>query len=312
MNLINRSIFRGMKKALEDHMNAVKGILATYTKEANAAREEARKFKAEDEYYAEKQKIAADKARSALNREYDSIRKSLKADASNMKKSLKDYLAAPMNPDFVTKLKVYSDFGIKLTRTELESLLAINENNPVGLRALNHVLEATHTPWKLNYRDLGSLEDDIVKVERIAATMMYTPIEDHLAACDIFKGTPLLRMRDDGSTYSNGTHDSVSILMESSSVTSFYESIDEMEKAWIADVTTPDISKASKTEADNLNEIDDTLRKNGIDERYLDHIDTDPASTTTVESDPAARLIEEMRQSTNKQNYRETMGEYMK
>ena len=312
LNLINRSIFKGMKKTLEDHMNAVKGILATYTKETNAAKEEARKFKAEDEYYAEKQKIAADKARSALNREYESVRRSLKADAASMKKSLKDYLAAPMNPDFVTKLKVYSDFGIKLTRTELESLLAVNEGNPVGLRALAHVVEATHTPWKVNYRDLGSLEDDVVKVERIAGTMMYTPVEDHLAACDIFKGQPLLRMRDDGSTYSNGTHDSVSILMESSSVTSFYDSIDEMEKAWIADVSTPDISRASKTEADNLNDVNRMMKERGIPEAYLDNIDTDPESTVSVESDPAARLIEEMRQSTNKENYRETIGNYMK
>lgn len=312
MNLINRSIFKGMKKALEDHMNAVKGILAQYTKESNAAKEEARKFKAEDEYYAEKQKIAADKARSALNREYASIRQSLKVDASNMKKSLKDYLAAPMNPDFVTKLKLYADFGIKLTRTELEGLLAANENNPVGLRALKHVLEATHSPWKLNYRDLGSLEDDVERVERIAGTMMYTPVEDHLAACDVFKGTPILRMRDDGSVYENGTHDSVSILMESGTVTAFYDNIEEMEKAWIADVTTPDISRASKTEADNLNDANRVMKEYGIPDQYLDHIDTDPESTVSVESDPAARLIEEMQQSTNKENYRETMGAYMK
>ena len=312
MNLINRSIFKGMKTALEKHMEAVKGILAQYTKETNAAKEEARKFKAEDEYYKEKQKIAADKARSALEREYKDIRASLKTDAFNMKKSLKDYLAAPMNDNFVTKLKVYSDFGIKLTRTELESLLALNQGNPVGLRALAHVLESTHTPWKVNYRDLGSLEEDVAKVERIAGTMTYTPVEDHIAACEILKGTPVLRMRDDGSTYSNATHDSVSILMESGIVTGFYENIEEMEKAWIADVTTPAISKASKIEANNLNEIDNTMRKEGIPEKYLDHIDTDPESTVSVESDPAAKLIEELRQEASRNKYDETIGKYVR
>lgn len=312
LNLVNRSIFKGMKKTLEDHMAAVKGILAQYTKETNAAKEEARKFKAEDEYYAEKQKIAVDKARSQLASEYKSVRTSLKADAASMKRSLKDYLAAPMNPDFVTKLKVYADFGIKLTRTELEGLLAANEGNPVGLRALAHVVEATHTPWKVNYRDLGSLEEDVVKVERIAATMMYTPVEDHLAACEIFKGTPVLRMRDDGTTYESGTHDSVSILMESGAVTAFYDDIEQMEKTWIADVTTPDISRASETEAKNLNDVNRVMKEHGIPEQYLDHIDTDPESTVSVESDPAARLIEEIRQNTNKENYRETIGNYMK
>lgn len=312
MNLINRTIFKGMKTALENHMAAVKGIFAEYIKETTKEKEVSKKFVDADGYYAEKQKIAADKARSALNREYESIRKSLKADAYNMKKSLKDYLAAPMNDNFVTKLKVYADFGIKMTRTELESLLAQNENNPVGLRALDHVLKTTHSTWTLNFRDLGDLEDDIVKVERIAATMMYTPLEDHLAACEIYKGTPMLRVRDDGSTYNNGTHDSVSILMESSSVTSFYDSIEQMEKAWIADVTTPDISRASKTEADNRNEIDDTLRRNGIPEQYLDHIDTDPESTTTVESNPVAQLIEEMQNSAGKQTYQDVMGRMIK
>lgn len=312
MNLINRSIFKGMKKTLDDHMNAVKGILAQYTKEMNAAKEEARKFKAEDEYYAEKQKIAADKARSLLASEYKSVRTALKADAANMKKSLKDYLAAPMNPDFVTKLKVYADFGIKLTRTELEGLLAANEGNPVGLRALAHVVEATHTPWKVNYRDLGSLEEDVTKVERIAGTMMYTPVEDHLAACEIFKGTPMLRMRDDGSVYENGTHDSVSILMESGAVTAFYDNIAEMEKAWISDVTTPDISRASKTEADNLNDMNRMMKEQGIPDQYLDHIDTDPESTVSVESDPAARLIEELHQKANNERYSDAMGAYMK
>lgn len=312
MNLINRSIFKGMKTAIEKHMEAVKGILAEYTKETAKEKEVSKKFVDADGYYAEKQKIAIDKARSALAREYADIRASLKVDAGSMKKSLETYLSEPVNANFLTKLKMYSDFGIPMTRTEINTMLKLNENNPVGLRALAHVVEVTHTPWKVNYRDLGSLEDDIVKIERIAGTMMYTPVEDHLAACEVFKGTPILRMRDDGSTYENGTHDSVSILMESGSVTSFYESIDEMEKAWIADVTTPDISKASKTEADNLNDIDDTLRKNGIPEQYLDHIDTDPESTTTVESDPAKRLIEELLQSANKEHYNETMGAYMK
>lgn len=312
MNLINRSIFKGMKNAIEKHMAAVKGILAEYTKETNKEKEVSKKFVDANGYYAEKQKIAADKARSALEREYADIRASLKADAGNMKRSLETYLAEPMNANFVTKLKVYADFKIPMTRTEINSLLKLNENNPVGLRALAHVVEATNTPWKLNYRDLGSLEDDIVKIERIAGTMMYTPVEDHMAACEIFKGSPILHLRDDGSTYQNGTHDSVSILIESSSATSFYESIDEMEKAWIADVTTPDISRASKTEADNLNDVNRMMQEQGIPAQYLDHIDTDPESTTTVESDPAKRLIEEMRQSVNKENYRDTMGAYMK
>jgi hypothetical protein len=312
MNLINRSIFKGMKTALEKHMEAVKGILAEYVQETTKEKEVSKKFVDADGYYKEKQTAAINKARSALEREYKDIRASLKSDAYSMKKSLKDYLAEPMNDNFITKLKVYNDFGIKLTRTELESLLALNQGNPVGLRALAHVLESTHTPWKVNYRDLGSLEEDVAKVERIAGTMTYTPVEDHIAACEILKGTPVLRMRDDGSTYSSSTHDSVSILMESGTVTGFYENIEEMEKAWIADVTTPAISKASKTEASNLNELDNMMRKEGVPEKYLDHIDTDPESTVSVESDPAAKLIEELRQEASRNKYDETMAKYVK
>lgn len=313
MNLINRSIFKGMKTTLENHMEAVKSILAEYKKETDKEREVSKKFVDADGYYAEKQKIAVDKAKSALDREYESVRRSLKTDASNMKKSLKDYLAEPLNDNFVTKLKVFSDFGIKMTRTELDSMLALNQSNPTGLRALAHVLEATHSPWKLNFHDIGSLEDDIAKVERMAGTMTYTPLEDHHVACEVLKGMPILRQHDDGSVYNSGqTYDSVSILMESGAVTSFYEGIEQMEKAWIADVTTPGISKASATEAQNLNEVDDMMRNNGIPEKYLDHIDTEPESTTTVESDPAARLIEELHQKANNERYSDTMGAYMK
>jgi len=312
MNLINRSIFKSMKTALENHMATVKGILAEYVQETTKEKEVSKKFVDADGYYKEKQTAAINKARSALEREYKDIRASLKADAGSMKKSLETYLAEPVNTNFLTKLKMYNDFGIPMTRTEINTLLKLNENNPVGLRALAHVVEATHTPWKVNYRDLGSLEEDIWKIERIAGTMMYTPVEDHLAACEVLKGTPILRMRDDGSTYSNGTHDSVSILMESGSVTGFYDSIEEMEKAWIADVTTPSIDRASREEAKNLNDIDDQLRKNGIDERYLDHIDTDPESTTTVESDPARTLIDSMQKEAGQKQYRETIGNYMK
>lgn len=312
MNLINRSIFKGMKTALEKHMEAVKGILAQYTKETNAAKEEARKFKAEDEYYKEKQKIAADKARSALEREYKDIRASLKTDAFNMKKSLQVYLAEPLNDNFVSKLKLYSDFGIKLTRTEVDSLLAQNENNPVGLRAMSHVLKATNTPWKVNFRDLGSLEEDIMKIERMAATAMYTPMEMHHEACEIFKDTKVMHLRDDGSTYEGGaTHDSVSILMGSNTFTGFYEGIDAMSQAWLVDVTTPSIERASNEERKIQEDVNQTMRNAGVDEKYIDTIE-DVNSTTSVESDPGARLLEELRQKSSQKSFGEAVGVYMK
>ena len=89
------------------------------------------------------------------------------------------------------------------------------------------------------------------------------------------------------------------------------DDIDQMEQAWIADVTTPAISRASEEERKNLNDVNDQLRKAGIDERYIDNIE-DVDSTTSVESDPTTTIIEGLRQGKNNTSYREAIGEYMK
>lgn len=312
MNLINRSIFKSMRDAITSHMEAVKVIIDEYVQETDKERAIAKKFKDEDQYFQEKQQIAIEKARSALNREFMSLRASLKIDASNMRKSLQAYLAEPLQENFVQKLTVYSTFCIPMTRTEIDSLLTLNQGNPTGLRALKHVMESTNTPWKLNFHDIGSLEDDVYNVERIAAHATYTPLEMSIPALEILKGTNIIDVRDDNTPYESGrTHDNITLMIERQIVSGFLESLEEMEKAWIADVSTPSISRASMEEAKYLNDVDDELRKQGIPEQYLDRIN-EPESTVSVESDPATKLIREMQQNNDSRTYNEAIGHYIK
>lgn len=313
MNLVNRTIFKSMKTAIETCMETTKNIFAEYKAEMNKEKAVSKKFVDADGYYAEKQQIAAEKARNKLISANKELRTSLAADAHSMKKSMETYLAEPMNSNFVTKLKVYADFNIPMTRTEINSLLALNAKNPVGLRALKHVIERTHTPWELKFQDIGALEEDVWKVERLSKHALYTPLEYGVEAMEIFKGERMISVREDGSTYEDGrTYDSISLMIERQTVSIFLDDIEKMEKVWIADIDTPDISRASKQEAKYQNEVNDDLRKAGIDEKYLDEIDTDPESTTSVESDPAARLIAELQSGKDIKGYRDAVGAYMK
>lgn len=292
MNIINAYAFDGLMKADTEYRSKIETALSTYRTSMERVHNEAKKYKDEDSYIRNNQPGHAEKAMSAINGARKQFANELKSTIRTMRESVGKYLTEPLNTDFAAKLKLYADYGVKMCKSEVTALLKMNAGNPFGLRALDSVLAKTSADWRLEYRDIGQYEQDIEKLERMAANLpVYAPDEYHHEACELYKNTRVRYFKQGSNeTYESGTtFDSVSIIMNSVDHKTTMESVETMRQSWAADVSTPEISTASEHMRKEKLALNESLRAQGFADEYLDKVPDDAKTTTSVkESDEKA------------------------
>lgn len=99
--------------------------------------------------------------------------------ADRMRSALSRHATAPVNRDLVDNLRLLQDFGIKMTRTELNTYIKHAAGNLTALRVLGVV--AKNSGFTLNFAGVDDLQKDIDLFDRMARTpMMVVPLDgDH-------------------------------------------------------------------------------------------------------------------------------------
>lgn len=313
MNLINRGIFSTLRKDIKEHMENVAGVYAAYTQDANNAAEYSSQFKDEKNVLSKRLENISSNSRNILDDEYKTFHGYMKGNLSSMEKSLQTYLSEPLNDNFLSKLRLYSDFGVPMSRTEVITLLKLNGSNPFGLKTLAAVMKQTNTPYTLKYRNVEALEDDLQLIRQLT-TVRYTPEAYHMVAINLMSDTSVTYLRDDGSSYQTGTkYTGQQILMDRSTLLQALNMLDRIEQAWTADITTPAIERASADQLKHMEEVNERMRAEGVSEEYMDDTSI-PESTTRIEKDQTIENGKSQgRQSAEGQaKYDQVMSKYKK
>ena len=158
----------------------------------------------------------------------------ISAEIDGLRDEAFQHIASRPNAAFLDCLKVYNDFGIQPSKFEVEGLLKQNGGNTLGIRAINRLLEKTDSKFRVEAPDGATFEKDLAALERLSkGNFKYSPKEFHTEMTAIYRDTPRLFSRDDGSTYDAGYQwDGVSLIAASVDFENKIAALDSMGERW--------------------------------------------------------------------------------
>lgn len=293
MNYINGKAFMELQDAEKTYQARATAALSEYRHKMQDVTERSKKWKNEQEYIDNHQPELADKARGELKSARDAYVSAVKNTVSIMRQSLSRYLAEPLNADFQNKLKLYSDFGVPMCKSEVVAMLKLNDGCAFGLRALSKVLSTTGAAWRVDFKDVAQYEDDIEKLEMYALNPpLFTPDEYHHESVQLFahERIPMTTADKKGTYLSGSEYDSLSLILDRAAHKTATETIAAMQQSWTADVSSASISAASEKLKKEQLAQNEALRNYGIPEEYIDKVPDDAESTTHVQESESEAL----------------------
>lgn len=301
MNKGNRNRFDRMFGTVHNYSETVGAILNAYQQ---TVKDIDRVYK-EDTASAEKEKARAAAREKVLSAKAD-LAKAIGAETAELRAEFLEHLSARPSAGFLDSLRLFREFQIQPSRTELESLLSANGGNALGLRALNSFLSSVGSKFRIEAPAAEDFEKDLKTLERIAqGAFFYIPLACHTAGCEIFKGTDKPLYKSDGTEYHNGTRwGAVDILSATQAFTSNMKDLEQAADRWSNSVM-PSIK--------TLREVYKVGEKDGAtDEALSDIRDTADSATISDGNNAEMYAVERAKQNAKEAaQYSSVMDHYL-
>lgn len=184
-NTALQRIFTDMMADIKKYQREATDADKVYTGKMEKAREESKAYKDEAAALQKRREDAKFHHNGALFAADTSFVNSMSSNVSYMRDYLKTYLCSAPDPAFMSVLSYYKQFGLEMSRTELDSLLNMANGSYIGLKALASVAKECGG-WKVSTPDATEFEKDIAAIEQ---RMTHRPVlwhdhEYHKAACE--------------------------------------------------------------------------------------------------------------------------------
>lgn len=243
-----KSIFDGIERDIDNYKDSVTGLMQAYRSNIETAKREAAKYKDEDAIFAAKKERCAAAAYSEIERADKSLVRSVKQRVEKLRTELASYVCEEPSLGFMRQLEWYRSFNIKVTLSEIKSLLVRAGGNYLSLKALQSLAETAG--YTVIVPDAQVFEDDIESIEGVMlAPLRWVDIEHMHEALEIFPNMP--QFRADGTPVDLGYKpDFTSVLMRSSSLDELHKKIDAMQDRWTTDFV-PKISELEPIKMEN-------------------------------------------------------------
>jgi len=124
---------------IEQHKSTVTTIMAEYRKGVAAAKQEAARYKDEAGELAKRKAPLIADARHRIKAADERLAGAVSAVVLKLKKEMSGHLSKPAAPELLAQLKTYTDFGLKMSRTELDAHILAAE----GIKGLRRLFYAT-------------------------------------------------------------------------------------------------------------------------------------------------------------------------
>lgn len=255
----------------------VESVLSTYRRECATAAQTASRYKDEA---SELQRLKADsisKARAALQ----TADKELCDDINyyhlpKLREALADHITERADNAFMSTLRAYRDFGIKLSRAELDGLVVGTQGNFMALRCLQAV--AQDSGFTLTFPGVDNYQKDIATIARLAyePPVEYAPLDYVSELKEIVPQSPI-RRQDGSIAYtvdSNITH----LILRSQEFSSAWKNMGAISDRWSAAIV-PSIDelKPERTEDGEIVSIEEQHEKNIADAASQVDVDNNDA-----------------------------------
>ncbi len=305
MNRFTKIAFGKINTAIADYQKSVKDALEVYRNTEQEDKEAVKQFKDEAGMYAVRHSVNIANARNKIKWAEDAMTNVIKTQVEDLRKEYANSLTTRPGAAFLDALRIYNDFNIPPTKSEIEALFSLNGGCPLGFRALSAVMKKTHCGYSLDYSESADFEKDLEFLDGLSkGNIAFSPEGLHVELVDILKNQPRLQMAADGSFYDSGYKwDSISILISTESLKNAADNINSMAKRWNNTVI-PSI-RALKTYEDKTD--DETGETRTAKEQFIaDFKETANAAKIKENHEPAAPY---MRKESEK-NYAEIVGGY--
>lgn len=289
MNYLNGHAFMTIRQAGEDFLKSVNTALMEYRKQKAAIIMQSKRYKDEDEHVKNQLPPVKAKALNAIRAAQRAFSAAIRAELPILRGQLKRYVDESANPDALNRLKTANEFGVPLSKSEIESYLRVNGGNLLGLRVLKSVLERTGSKYAVTFRDIDEYEADLSELVRLAGCPLGYAVELHPEAVEVLRDEPETATRPDGSTYQTGArYDSTGLLISRGGFEVAMDHLEQMAEVWSADITTPTITTASEKLRKEQEERNRALQEQGVDEKHLEP--TVPEGKSSVALDDTGNI----------------------
>lgn len=157
-----------VKAASTDLIHEVMLALMGYQNDMTEIKETARMRVDRDEYLAQHKAEAKATAAGSIRAAQERFSKSVRHEIDNLRNELCTEAIKRPKALVTDTVRMYYDFAITPTRTEVGYLLDINEGSLLGFQIINATLEKTNAPFRVSYTPLSVYDEDLQKLSYLA------------------------------------------------------------------------------------------------------------------------------------------------
>ena len=241
MNKEVKRIFGDIFNEFSRYQSSVSASLSRYEVGLEAAKKEASRYKDEKGELDNRKSRLVSVARGEIKEADQKLHDAVTGDyLPKLRQELSRYVCGRVNRDFVTVLRDYIDFGLKLTRPELDALLLQADGSYAGLRMLASV--AAKSGFRMTTPNMADYEAEIAEIERaVMPPLLWAPTDHVGAAVDVLEDVPL-RRADGTAAGGQGRPSSSNVLMSAYVLNSVYKKLLETGERWATSFV-PEISE---------------------------------------------------------------------
>ena len=279
MNIKARNLINTIADRALAYSKHVSSIFSEYEEDMSQVKRDSANYKPEyaQKLVEEKRQQFAKATKAALKRDCDTFREKTAEDIEKVRDMLLDVLAKPVPSILLNHLDVYQRYGISPSKSQIDTLLTLNQGSQLGLMAIQSVLKKNGSPYSISFIGVDQFEQDLDRLEKLAFDADHlVPLENFHAGCEVYKDDKVTIRRADGSEYNDGSNwDRIALNARQGEFFALAESLSEMANNWCDGVTNASINEASEK---FIAEEKATAEENGEE-----FDDPTPTPTTSVE-----------------------------
>ena len=232
MNRLNEKTFLDLRAAAGTFRTAIEKACLEYRQE----KEKSTRYK--DDIAEQYILNARNRARQDIQVARDDFSAEANAQIKNLRDELSRSLLLRPNTVLVEEVQLFSNFGLKPTKLEVEALRDMNNANILGGKIINAMLEKTGSNWRLDTSATEAFEKDLKDLSTWAnADVLYVPENYIHEISEIMTGAPHLINNADGSLVDMGrTWDFNDMLITSSIFKAVVDDMVAMSERWTGDI----------------------------------------------------------------------------
>lgn len=242
-----KKIFRELNSVVEGYKLTITKTLTNYRAECEEAIKEAKVYKDERGYVRQVKTELSAKAKQEIENADEALSFHIKNECiPKLRDCLAEYITDRPDKNLMDTLNTYRNFGLKMSRSEVQAFLPLLFGNCTAMRALAAV--AKDSGLEVSVPSIDDFQKDLDTLEKLARVpVQWTSMDTVSQAKELFGPTPVFGADGKNHVTGKGEPDFAHLVMVSSS----FDCIDNMAERWGANFI-PEVSEIEPEVFENV------------------------------------------------------------